>query len=66
MLFISKAVLILAKHRHRMLYDASQSRGENKNGESDGRQAGRGDKAESLGPVHVRVWAKDKDCYEKR
>ena len=51
---------------HRMLYDASQSRGENKNGESDGRQAGRGDKPESLRPVHVRVWAKDKDCYEKR
>ena len=31
-----------------------------------GRQAARGDRSESLGAVHVRVWAKDEDCDEKR
>src|SRR6516225_5122920 len=31
---------------------------EHKNGESDGRQAGRGDEAESLGPVYVRSVSK--------
>jgi hypothetical protein len=31
-----------------------------------GRQAARGDRSESLGPVQVRVWAKDEDCDEKR
>jgi hypothetical protein len=30
------------------------------------RQAARGDRSESLGAVHVRVWAKDEDCDEKR
>jgi hypothetical protein len=31
-----------------------------------GRQAARGDRTESIGAVHVRVWAKDEDCDEKR
>jgi hypothetical protein len=31
-----------------------------------GRQAARGDRSEALGAVHVRVWAKDEDCDEKR
>ena len=35
-------------------------------GRRHGRQAARGERSESLGAVHVRVWAKNEDCDEKR
>jgi len=43
-----------------------QSKGEHKNEVGDGRQADRGDRAESLGPVYVRVRPEDEDCDKKR